>query len=207
MSSFLSSPLFYNDSIKIANTSFFYQSFFNKGIRFVNDIVGNDGKLYSYQEAIEQLDLQINYLQYLSMYHAIKEWQKKIKLTNIKTKLHNPIIPTYLNIYIKNKKGTKDMHRILNHNTDTVTGKLTWNKIYDFDESAWKNIYIWPFTITNNTTLQWFQTRINHNILATNHFLHKIKYIKSPLCSFCAKEHENIRHLLWECELSKKTLA
>ena len=32
--------------------------------------------------------------------------------------------------------------------------------------------------------IQWFQTRINHNILATNNFLHRINYIKDPMCSF-----------------------
>ena len=51
-----------------------------------------------------------------------------------------------------------------------------------------------------------FQTRINYNMLATNNFLHRIKYIKDPMCSFCAKEPERIRHLLWECEHTKKLL-
>ena len=87
------------------------------------------------------------------------------------------------------------MYITLNHNTETATGRVTWSKIYDFDDNAWNDIYLWPFKITKDTTLQWFQTRINHNTLATNNFLHRIKYIKDPRCSFCAKEPENIRHL------------
>ena len=47
--------------------------------------------------------------------------------------------------------------------------------------------YKWPFETTNSTTLQWFQSRINHNILATNKYLHKIKLINNPTYSFCAK--------------------
>ena len=57
-----------------------------------------------------------------------------------------------------------------------------------------------PLEITNNTELQWFQSRVNHNILATNKYLHKIKLINNPTCPFCAKEPENVEHLLWDCE-------
>ena len=105
---------------------------------------------------------------------------------------------------MKHRKGIQDMCKILNDNTDTAAGKLTWNKTFNFSEIDWKNIYSWSFKITSNTSLQWFQTCINHNILPTNKFLHKIKIIDNLLCSFCSKEFEIIRHLLWECEYTQK---
>ena len=64
-------------------------------------------------------------------------------------------------------------------------------------------IFLWPFSIIKDTTSQWYQTRINHHILATNQFLHKIKYIDNPLCSFCADQDETIHHLLWDCNYTK----
>ena len=137
------------------------------------------------------------------MIHAIK-MAEGISINKYYSKLPNPLIPTYLYIYMKNEKDCKDMYIILNHNPETATGRVTWSKIYDFDDNAWNDIYLWPFKITKDITLQWFQTRIKHNILATNSFLHRIKYIKDPGCSFCAKEPENIKHLLWECEHTKK---
>ena len=51
--------------------------------------------------------------------------------------------------------------------------------------------YKWPFEIANNTT-QWFQSRTNHNTLATNKYLHKIKFINNPTCSVYAKESETV---------------
>ena len=78
--------------------------------------------------------------------------------------------------------------------------KLTWNKTFNFSEIDWKNIDSWPFKITTNSSLQWFQTCINHNILPRNKFLHEIKIIDNPLYSVCSIERETIRHLLWECE-------
>ena len=88
------------------------------------------------------------------------------------------------------------MYKILNDNIDTAAGKLTWNKTFNFSEIDWKKIYSWPFKITSNTSLQWFQTCMNHNILPTNKCLHKIKIIDKPLCSFWSKELETIRHHL-----------
>ena len=48
-----------------------------------------------------------------------------------------------------------------------------------------------------------FQLRINHHILATNKYLHKIKYIDNPTCTFCAEQVETIHHLLWDCKHTK----
>ena len=128
------------------------------------------------------------------MCNAIREWQKRLRLTNIKTKLSNPVIPHHLQIYLKNRKGTKDMYNILNQSCDEATGKKTWNKTYQFEDESWRKIFLWPFSITKDTALQWYQTRINHHILTTNQFLHKMKYIDNASCSFCADQEESIYH-------------
>lgn len=44
--------------------------------------------------------------------------------------------------------------------------------------------------VTRDSKIQWFQARIIHKILAANSFLHKIKMINSPLCTFCIVEFE-----------------
>jgi hypothetical protein len=41
---------------------------------------------------------------------------------------------------------------------------------------------------------------INHNILATNYFLKKIKIIDDANCNFCQKENETIEHIFGGCE-------
>ena len=61
------------------------------GMKSINDVVGNDGKFYSFQAAKEKFDININYMQYFSMIHATKE----LALTNIAAKLPNPLMPTY----------------------------------------------------------------------------------------------------------------
>ena len=81
----------------------FFPKCFDNGIRFINDITKKDGKLMTYQEASNSLNIRINYLQYLSMCNAIKAWQKKLELTNIKEKLLDPIIPHHLQIYLRSR--------------------------------------------------------------------------------------------------------
>ena len=84
------------------------------------------------------------------------------------------------------------MYKLLSENNDTPTGKTSWNKNYRFDENEWKIIYTEPFKITKNSTVQWFQTRINHKILATNTFLCKINLTNVPKCTCCSKADEGI---------------
>jgi hypothetical protein len=72
--------------------------------------------------------------------------------------------------------------------------------VFDINSNEWKQIYILPFKATACTKLHWFQFRINHNILATNYFLKKIKIIDDANCNFCQKENETIEHIFWGCE-------
>ena len=48
----LKSPLFYNRNIKIDRKNVFYKTWYDKGIRFVNDLVNQNGSFYSYQETL-----------------------------------------------------------------------------------------------------------------------------------------------------------
>ena len=98
------------------------------------------------------------------------------------------------------------MYNLLNKTTDIPSGKISWNKKYKFEDEEWGKIFSDPFKITKDSTVQWFQSRINHKILATNTYLYKIKLIGDPKCTFCNKTDETIEHLLWECEHVKSFL-
>ena len=92
------------------------------------------------------------------------------------------------------------MYTILNKNSSFPTAQRKWNTVFDINSNEWKQIYILPFKATACTKLHWFQFRINHNILATNYFLKKIKIIDDANCNFCQKENETIEQLFWGCE-------
>ena len=123
----------------MANTSIYHQAFYERGIKLINNITGKNGNLLTYQEVKELFNIKINFLQYHGLCNAIKEWipKKRLKINTINEKLQNPIVP-FGHIYMKNKKGTKYMYKILNSNNETPAGKMAWNKIFNFSEEEWK---------------------------------------------------------------------
>ena len=56
-----------------------------------------------------------------------------------------------------------------------------------------------PFRSWSSSKLRWFQYKIIHRILTTNKsaFLYKIQ--DSPLCTFCKRSEETIKHILFDC--------
>lgn len=59
-----------------------------------------------------------------------------------------------------------------------------------------RDLFYKPFRITKDTKMQWFQTRINHKILATNKFLCKIKITDDSKCFFCKVSEETIEAII-----------
>ena len=92
------------------------------------------------------------------------------------------------------------MYHILNQNKDIPTGKLTWNKAYNFTDEDWAKIYALPFETTKHSAVRWFQISINHKILVTNKILHNMKVRDDALCYYCHSCDESINHLLWSCD-------
>ena len=86
------------------------------------------------------------------------------------------------------------MYNLLNKTTDIPARKISWPKKYKFEKDEWGKIFSDSFKITKDSTVQWFQSRINHKTLATNTELYKIKLIGDPKCTFSNKTVETIEH-------------
>ena len=129
-------PLFYDINIKIGGSHIFYKTWFDKGIRFLNDLIHENGELYSHEKFQENTGINSNTLQYQGTIKSVKEYLKTIKV-NITHKINNPFIPSQILPFIKEKKGSKTMYDILNQNKDIPTGQLTWNKLYTFTAEDW----------------------------------------------------------------------
>ena len=88
-------------------------------------------------------------------------------------------------------------------NTGTVVpkGEIYWKKTYiDIHfEKRWNCVY---GGIKENHDAD-LDFKILHNILFTNEKLYKFSMIDSPLCTFCNKEEESIKHLFIDCNTIK----
>ena len=199
----MQSPIFYNENINIGGSHIFYNTWYKKGIRFLNDLINERSEFYTHDEFKERTGINSNTLQYHGTIKAIKVYLKEIKL-NISHKMNSPFIPSHILPFIKQAKGSKIMYDILNQNKDIPTGQLSWNKLYAFTQEDWVQIYKYPFTITKYPALLWFQVSVNHNILVTNKLLYQMKIRNDALCTFCKLNNETITPLLWKCEQTQQ---
>ena len=110
-----------------------------------------------------------------------------------------PILPKAIKSILSQKKGSQNNYNLLNKNNDEPSGKRRLNHLYHIDEKSWEYIFLAPLKITKFTKLRWFQTCINHKILATNKLLNQMKMVDSPTCSLCGNNEESIEHLFWKC--------
>ena len=76
----LKSPIYYNNNIKIGGLDIYYRSWFNKGIKYVNDLVNENGDFYQQNEFTMKTGIQTNFLQYNGLIQSIKHYLKLMKI-------------------------------------------------------------------------------------------------------------------------------
>lgn len=199
----LKSPLYYSNNIKIGDQHICLKAWFKKGVRYINDLVSENGFFYQQAEFTLKTGIQTNFLQYNGLIQSIKQYLKQVKI-EITHREPLPFIPSHILPVLKHSKGSKDMYGILNKTNETPTGQNTWNKLYNIPDKEWKNIHMFPFKVTKYPALQWFQISINHNILVTNKLLFQMKIKKDALCTFCQSSNESIVHLFWKCDKTQQ---
>ena len=155
---------------------------YNKGIKYINDLINENGKFYTETEFSAKTGIRTNFLQYSGLIKAIKIYLKDMNI-EITHKEQSPFIPSHFSTQLQHQKGSKAMYNILNKNGDTPTGQCSWNKIFNTTEEEWKRIYMVPFHVTKYMALQWYQISINHNILVTNILLKQMKIKNDALCT------------------------
>ena len=109
--SILKSPIHYNGNIKIGGSHVYFKSWFNKGIRYINDLVNENGNFYQQNEFTLITGIHTIFLQYNGLIKAIQHFLKIINI-KITRKEPGPFIPTNVMPVVKNSKGSKDLYNI-----------------------------------------------------------------------------------------------
>ena len=193
-----SESIWLNDNIKVDNQPVFYKLWYDRGIRYICDLLDGNGHLYSYQEFLQKYQLQVNFLQYHGIVKAIQSYLNSMDVTL--EKIEFPNITPQCKFLIKNKKGCHDFHSLFKIDTYKIPNcQVKWEQNLQVNEINWKTVHQIPFKTCVDVKLRWFQYRLLNRILATNSFLYKIKISNSPLCDFCQGESETIEHLFLHC--------
>ena len=59
VSNWLSKPLWKNSSIQIGHESIFFKAWYEKGIRFINDLMDSSGRMISQEECGRKFNLKL----------------------------------------------------------------------------------------------------------------------------------------------------
>ena len=197
---FLSQPIWFNSNFKVGGTCMFYRNWYERGIRFVNDLLDENGSLLSYENVTQMFDLRTNFLDFRSVITTVRRFLTMSNLNVAQCKLNVPFLPFTLIEVLRNKKGCRDMYDILVTKTVHSPAIQKWqNDILLPENFKWNDLIPHLRKCTKDTTLIWFEIRIMHRILATNSLLQKMNILLDNRCSFGCGEEETIIHLFCDC--------
>ena len=181
----------------------YYGEWDNAGVRYVNDILDDEGNLYNFNDFKQNTAIETNFLTYHGLIHALPlEW--KTEINNNRNKLVEIVPPllgyikaltkptkwaykNYLNqIYFKYKAIENGPHK-------------QWEQIFGEPGIQWEDQFKNCFIVSKNTKLQTFQFKLLHRCTVTNTKLFYFGIKPSKACTFCGLYNETIEHLFYEC--------
>ena len=166
---FLSTPIWFNNKIKINNKHTFIKSWYEKGIKTISDLTDENGNMLSFVDFKNKYNIvSNNFLLYSSLWHSINNFKKSINFKQQPTEVfERPIIPTYVKILIKDKKGCTNIYHILRtfNNDIKPTSEYKWETEQNLLNMKWHQHYIIPFKTTKDITMVPVQTTTQNSPL------------------------------------------
>jgi len=211
----LETNLWYNSSLNIDKKLTFWEDWYDKNIRTINDLIDIEtGKFYTWVQFQNKFHMQCTFLKYYSLLSAIpKRWKciireffnnrfdadhvKHVSYTEKLLSLPKPVGVLY-----------KDM--INNHVKDQPYDRAEKWSIdigKEVDDLDWYEAIYDSYRCTNSTSIRSFMYKFAMRAVYPNHLLYKMKISDSPRCLKCGAESETIYHMFWDCPTVKKLIS
>ena len=103
---------------------FFYKSWLDKGIFYVRDFMDSNGNFLNFHAFSQSTTIYTNFLKYQGVIECLRKvMKKKDSKSNTKINLIGPVFPKAIKSMLKQKKGSQNIHNVLNKNNDEPSGK------------------------------------------------------------------------------------
>lgn len=205
---FLQQHIWGNKLFMFKNKTLYFQNWFNKGFKYVKDIVDENGlkPLEFFSNILAQKNnLICEYFIMKNVFHKFKK-QFDLGLAKHTTVIHRPQFLFHGNIYesIDDKK-CKFYYKIFrDHKFEKPYYIKKILKDLNIEGSEWiKNIYINKVVNMFDKQIADFNYKLLNNILISREYLSKWKN-DSSACLYCKHSNETIKHLLYDCTNVKK---
>jgi len=168
----LSQILWYNSDILIDKKPVYYKKLVNSNILYINDLINNEGKFYSYQNFQAKIantnNVVINFLEYYGILSAIPASWKAV-LKQDPRKLLEIVDCRDMALLRHSFKPAKIFYwKFLDKIHIIPTSQKRWLEQINITDIEWRKFYILPFKTTSHSKLINLQFKILHRILATN---------------------------------------
>ena len=181
---------------KVGNRAITKRCFINNNVFYIKQLMNGD-RFLTYLEFLQKFNVRINFLDFISIIRAIKQYTSQNRMLNAtnKTIMYQPA----LNFIMSTTKGASAIYHSILEPDVKNKGFHKWQQITHITLNQWKNSFKILKQSTHDTKLRWLQFRVLHNILTTNKSVSKFNPEQNPLCQFCKSHSETIHHLLWQC--------
>jgi len=172
------------------------------GLNYIKDLFNEKGTILGYQEFIEKFRVNVNFVDFYSLMHCLKQdWKHQADIKN----LGKGKIMECIEKITQVKKVCKYIYSIMaSEDTMLNNNEIKWSKLgFTIEQDEWKKYYNLPYIATIESKLRSFQYHILKRSLITNTFLYMCHITDSNLCEFCKSEPETLEHLFFDCTVVK----
>ena len=191
----------HSDICKSNGKPFYFDNWYQKGIQFLEHIYDFRSKrFYDFKFFSSLYDIpNSDFLKYHSLKSCISRTIKiQMELEEI---VYTP--PSYFFERInQNTKLCRYVYQTLikQKAPNKINAQDKWKTTLMEDSIDWKNMYMKPIKLTNETKLREFQFKFLNRIVPNNSFLFKCKIASSNLCDFCNANPDSLEHMFWKCQ-------
>jgi hypothetical protein len=191
----LSEPICFNKRIQIGNAPLKRKDWIRRGLRYIGDFFGPDGKLYDYEEFTSKYTF-IDFISFIGICKSIKKFLLNEGIKEVENNVVNK--NACLKLILSINKGSQCYYRTLMNNSSRPKCCSKWEDKLGNNNINWK-ICFYKISKIQDIKMKWFQLRITHRIIGTNIVLKNMGISQSEFCTFCTEDRESINHLFWQC--------
>ena len=195
--------LWYNDKIKVGSKPIFNKTMYNCGIKYIDDIVGDDGNLLNYGQIMSKFpQLKIDFLTVSCLIRSIpSEWREIIKGNpRCRTKPDDKdlffLVSDSTRVSVKASRSQHYYKGLLGQHQPRAESKWAAEGV---DIPNWSKIYLIPYGCTKSTRIQSLHYRVIHRYIPTRKYLCTRGIAGSPLCLKCFAT-DTLQHFFCDCE-------
>lgn len=197
--------IWFNSYITIEGETLFFKEWYRKGIKYIRDLLKDDGSFLSHIELEGKYEIHTNFLQCYQIRAAIPFTWKRILREGFVIERRQPALEFNIDEHttktIQNMT-CKDFYWLLisMKRPTKPTAELKWAEDLNIqpDQLNWAEIYAVPSQCTLETKLRAFQYSCLHRYVPHKKLLFRQGLVEEESCNNCP-EQDTILHRFWRC--------